>query len=202
MTKNNKPIVLTEEDLKKPITKDMSPEEIQFRREIQKIEYMQSHPEECINAFLNTLIEEEKQKTKQYSEGYIIEVGEYSDRQTIAICFDEKIAKSYAKLHNGYIETVPVISDENYITRADKMIKEYSIDYYQNAHGKYCESRYISERYIESDNYEYQNRDNNVFIYKISDMYYDIRVFVDDKERARKIAHDTMAKLIAEKEGL
>lgn len=45
---------------------------------------------------------------------------EYSDKEVIGVAYNEEIAKAYAKLHYGYVETADIITDRNYITKANK----------------------------------------------------------------------------------
>lgn len=128
-------------------------------------------------------------------EAYIIEVGEYSDRENIAVCFDEKIAESYAKLHHGSIDPVPVIDDETYITQADNMITEYQFFIYN---GRF---QSVKKDYIESTCERYKNRIGNVYVTG-DDVCTYVYVYVDDEEKANKIVRDTFAKLMAERLGL
>ena len=130
---------------------------------------------------------------------YIIEVGEYSDREVIAICFDEKMAKSYAKLHDGHVNCVPVIDDENYITRADSMVRQYMFSYFMVKSS--IDFQEMSSTYVEPTDENYQKRTGNVSC-RLAHPYTYIYVYVDDEEKAKKIARDIIAKIIAEGEYL
>ena len=131
-------------------------------------------------------------------EVYTIWVGEYSDRDVIGIAYDKEIAKAYAKLHCGSVDTTPIITDTNFITRANAMIREWTF-YVRN--GQISTTR---KRFVEPKDRKEEVEEINMTWLRRKDgkpsIEHRVRVYeVEDEERARKIASDKLMKFKFEK---
>lgn len=131
-------------------------------------------------------------------EVYTIWVGEYSDREVIGIAYDKEIAEAYAKLHRGYVDTTPIITDTNFITRANAMIREWTFDV------RYGQIETIRKRFVEPKDRKEEVEEINMTWLRRKDgkpsIEHRVRVYeVEDEERARKIASDKLMKFKFEK---
>ena len=121
---------------------------------------------------------------------FLIWVGEYSGKDVIAISEDKKIAEAYAKLHNGYVTEAPVISDKNYIQRANEMLCEWKFGFSLDDSGIRLHT--TSYKYVEPS--EKKDIEEGMFTW--------IYVYDEDKDKALKIAWDRAYKIQAERLGL
>ena len=117
---------------------------------------------------------------------YTIWEGEYSDADVIGVAYDKEIADAFAKVHHGYVKSVPIITDKTLITRANNMIFHKRYKYINN------ELQYFYEDYVETDD----------LTAKVTEGYSCLMVDVyneKDEIFSRKIASDTLMKYLAEK---
>lgn len=117
---------------------------------------------------------------------YTIWQGEYSDADVIGVAYDKEIADAYAKLKGGYVKTVPIITDRNFITRANNMI--------------------ICHKYrFEDLDLDFIREDTIEPTEELKDVepcwsFVDVYVYGEtDKTKSRKIAQDKVMKYLAEK---
>ena len=129
---------------------------------------------------------------------YVIIVGEYSDWDIVGATEDKELADSIAKVHDGYVMPVDVITDKTYIDRAARMIHETEV------YLKQVKNRYTGEFvYHVNGVYEHevaQEREDKVFPGYALVYIYNGREL--SRKEAEKIAYDRIAKYKAEKEGI
>lgn len=113
--------------------------------------------------------------------------GEYSDKEVIGVAYNEEIAKAYAKLHYGYVETADIITDRNYITKANNMVKMYEF---------FFDMRDLK---LASKEIKYVQEKREVPICDRGYSHYKVTVFENDEKKALKIAKDKLMKYIAER---
>ena len=132
---------------------------------------------------------------------YTIWKGEYSDADVIGVAFDEQIAKAYAKIHDGYVETAPLITDRNFITRANNMIEEHVIIYSVQKDYSKWERKAIYTSQIEPKDKE----EHEYIILNNYDKCYYIKFFIYGRHtlnELEKIGFDKIMKYMAEQRGL
>lgn len=127
--------------------------------------------------------------------------GEYSSWEIVGVTDEENLAEAVAKIHNGYVINVEKITDESYIQKADELILETHIHLNRmlNRYTQKSEDvvKYIGEKYISPNQ---KKTDAVNLIMGRYDIYlYDGHI---DREKAKKIAFDRIAKYKAEKAGL
>lgn len=127
---------------------------------------------------------------------YTIWVGEYSDADVIGVAEDRRIADAFAKVHHGHVEEAPLITDENFIVRAEEMRLKTVVCYQIAGDLSWSRSHYISEKWVEpSEDKEYEEIGNTC------DKYYYVRFYLDGDYDEKK-ANDKFIKYLAEKRGL
>ena len=133
-------------------------------------------------------------------EVYTIWQGAYSDKDVIAVAYDKKIAKAYAKLHDGYVDTAPIITDENYIQRADAMIVQNEVSYEVYANRKGWQRTGYSTTVIEEKD---RKEDEIARSFRTDYMYITLYFYGEyTTEQLLKMANDKLMKILAEEQGL
>lgn len=131
---------------------------------------------------------------------WAIIVGEYSSWDIVGVTDEKDLAEAVAKIHDGYVMNVEKITDESYIQKADELILETHIhfDRMKNIYTQKTEDVVISigEKYVSPD----EKKTDTVDLLGRYDIYlYDGHI---EREKAKKIAFDRIAKYKAEKAGL
>ena len=139
-----------------------------------------------------------------YEEGademYVIIVGEYSDWDIVGATEDKELAVSIAKVHDGYVMPVDIITDKTYIDRAARMIHETEV-YLKEVKNRYTGKfeYYVSSVYNHEVEQEKEDKFKKFLGYALIYIYNGREL---SKEEASKIAYDRIAKYKAEKEGI
>lgn len=131
---------------------------------------------------------------------WAIIVGEYSSWDIVGVTDEKDLAEAVAKIHDGYVMNVEKITDESYIQKADELILETHIHLNRmlNRHTQKSEDvvSFIGEKYVSLD----EKKADTVDLMGRYDIYlYDGHI---EREKAKKIAFDRIAKYKAEKAGL
>lgn len=127
---------------------------------------------------------------------FTIWVGEYSDADVIGVAENEEIARAFAKLHHGYVEETPLITDKNFITRAEEMRLKTVVCYQIAGNLSWWRLHYTSEKWIEpSEEREYDETGSN------RDEFYYVKFYFDGEYNEKK-SNDKLMKYLAEKKGL
>lgn len=130
---------------------------------------------------------------------YGIFTGEYSDWEVLGVSYDEKIAESYAKLKDGYVLHIPIITDQTFIEKAEKMIDVtivrihrcgYSTDFGEIIKQKQIDREVVDDLckeplILSSGRYSMQK-------------IYEFFIKTNDVKKAKKIALERMNKIICE----
>lgn len=127
---------------------------------------------------------------------WVIIVGEYSDWYIVGATEDKELADSVAKVHNGYVQSVDIITDKSYIDRSAKMFNETEV------YLKGCKDRFTGKYgYHVSSVYNHaveQKKEDKILSGYARIYIYNGRELSMDE--AKKIAYDRIAKYKAEKE--
>lgn len=131
---------------------------------------------------------------------WAIIVGEYSSWDIVGVTDEKDLAEAVAKIHDGYVMNVEKITDESYIQKADELILETHI-HLNRMLNRYTQKSEdvvtsIGEKYVSPD----EKKTDTVDLMGRYDIYlYDEHI---EREKAKKIAFDRIAKYKAKKAGL
>ena len=113
-----------------------------------------------------------------------------TDKAVIGATFNEKLAYGFAKAHDGYVFTSPVITDESFID--DTMIREW---FFRIEDGQVV---YKGKAFTDPQDKTY-DVEECIQYKKSHPVFYCVWVYgIEDEEEAEKIAFDKLAKFKAE----
>lgn len=139
---------------------------------------------------------------------YVIMEGEYSDKSVQGVTKDLELAKAYCKVHNERShgedywvydsEGFELITDKEFITEAQKISDVFVFTVCATIKGGYkrWKVRTAWEKGLRKE------CGQSMYIHEVDEFMKKIIVYTTDKNKAEKVAYDTVAKMNAEEIGL